>query len=128
MPLVFFYTRKLLFLMFLGGNRTRPVAWNGFMYVFQQLIKFGAFPDKMKIVKVFPIFKFKNKSSLSNCCPISVLASFCKILERIMYNRIYKYLPENEILCKILLGFRAGHSTEYPVVEPIAQRSDSNPF
>ena len=45
-----------------------------------------------------------------------------------MDNRIYKYLPENEILCKILLGFRAGHSTEYPVVEPIAQRSDSNPF
>ena len=42
-----------------------------------------------------------------------------------MCNRLYKYLSENEISCKILLGFPAGHSTEYAILKLIAQRSDS---
>ena len=44
--------------------------------------------------------------------PISVLSCFSKILERIMYNRLYKYLTDNNILYKKQFGFETGHSTK----------------
>ena len=52
----------------------------------------------MKIIKVSPIFKKGDKSILSNCRPISVLPCFSKILECMMYSRLYAYLAENIIL------------------------------
>ena len=45
--------------------------------------------------------------------PISVLPCFSKMLERIMYNRLFKYSTANEILCKKQFGFREGHLTEH---------------
>ena len=79
----------------------------------------------MKIAKVSPIFKKGDKLILSNYRPISVLSSFSKILERIMYNRLYAYLAENNILFNKQFGFRAGHSTEHALLELIDQISDS---
>ena len=66
--------------------------------IFYQSLKSGIFPDKLKISKVFLIYKSGEKYVLSNYRPTSVLPCFSKILERIMYNRLYNYLNENEIL------------------------------
>ena len=58
----------------------------------------GVFPDKLKITRVTPTF-IKGKNTLvTNYKPISVLQYFSKLLERIMYNRLYKFLVENNIL------------------------------
>ena len=95
------------------------------MNIFSLSLKKGIFPEKMKIVKVSPIFKKGDKSILSNYRPISVLPCFSKILERIMYNRLYAYLAENNILFNKQFGFRAGHSTEHALLELIDQISDS---
>ena len=67
-------------------------------HIFDQSLKSGIFTDKLKIVKVLPIYKSGKKYVLSNYRPISVLPCFSKILERIMYNRLSNYLNENEIL------------------------------
>ena len=48
-----------------------------------------------------------------------------------MYNRLYNYLNENEILNDKQFGFRAGHSTEHAILELIDQVSnafDNNNF
>ena len=95
------------------------------MNIFSLSLKKGIFPEKMKIAKVSPIFKKGDKSILSNYRPISVLPCFSKILERIMYNRLYAYLAENNILFNKQFGFRAGHSTEHALLELIDQISDS---
>ena len=50
-------------------------------YIFYQSLKSGIFPDKLKIAKVFPIYKSGKKYVLSNYRPISVLPCFSKILE-----------------------------------------------
>ena len=42
-----------------------------------------------------------------------------------MYNRLYTYLAENNILFNKQFGFRAGHSTEHALLELIDQISDS---
>ena len=79
----------------------------------------------MKVAKVTPIFKKGEKSSISNYRPISVLPCFSKILERIMYNRLYNYFTANSILFNKQFGFRAGHSTEHALLELIDQICDS---
>ena len=75
------------------------------MNIFSLPLKKGIFPEKMKIATVSPIFKKGDKSILSNYRPISVLPCFSKILERIMYNRLYAYLAENNILFKKAIRF-----------------------
>ena len=65
----------------------------------------GIFPDKMKVAKVTPIFKKGDKSSISNYRPISVLPCFSKILERIMYNKLYDYFTASSILFNKQFGF-----------------------
>ena len=65
------------------------------MNIFNLSLNTGIFPDRMKVAKVTPIFKKGEKSSISNYRPISVLPCFSKILERIMYNRLYNYFTEN---------------------------------
>ena len=95
------------------------------MNIFSLSLKKGIFPEKLKIAKVSPIFKKGDTSILSNYRPISVLPCFLKILERIMYSRLYTYLAENNILFNKQFGFRAGHSTEQATLELIDQISDS---
>ena len=50
---------------------------------------------------------------------------FFKILERIMYNRLYSYLTLNNILFHKKLEFRAGHSTEHALLELVDQISNT---
>ena len=63
------------------------------------------------------INKADDKSDLSNYRPISVLACFWNILERIMYNRFYQYLTENIILYSKQFGLQTEHTTEHAIVQ-----------
>ena len=74
-------------------------------YLFNLLIVKGIFPDDVKIAKVTPIYKADNSSNISNYKPISVLPCFSKMLERIMYNRLQKYLKDQNILYDKQFGF-----------------------
>ena len=53
---------------------------------------FGVFPSILKSSKVIPIFKEESKLKCWNYPPISLLSNIDKILETIMYNRLYKFL------------------------------------
>ena len=94
-------------------------------YLFNLSIEKGIFPDDLKIAKVTPIYKADDKSDLSNFRPISVLSCFSKILERIMYNRLYQYLTENKILYPKQFGFQTAHSTEHAIVQLVDQILES---
>ena len=65
----------------------------------------------MKIANVTSIFKSTKIALPTNYLPISVLSRFSEISERIMYNRVYNYLKDNNLLFRKLFGFRKGHST-----------------
>ena len=89
------------------------------LYIFNLTFSTGTFPDAMKIARVTPIFKSGDKLDVSNFRPISVLPCFSKILEKLMYNRLYKYLTENNILYKKQFGFQKSHSTNHAIIELI---------
>ena len=65
------------------------------------------------------MYKGGNKENVVNYKPISVLACFSKMLERIMYNRLYLYLIENNynLLYNKQFGFQKGHSTDHAIVQ-----------
>ena len=61
---------------------------------------------------VRPIYKKGNHQEISNYRPISLLTSFSKVVERIMFNRLSSHLEINSILAKEQFGFRPNAYTE----------------
>ena len=100
-----FFTKKIIHCI------TEPLC-----HIFNSSFSSGIFPNAMKVSKVIPVFKKGNSCELSNYRPISLLSSFSKILERLMYNRIYTFLDKHCILIPQQFGFRQNHSTETALI------------
>jgi hypothetical protein len=54
---------------------------------------------------------------MSNYRPISLLTTFSKVLEKVMYKRLSHYMKTNKILVPEQFGFRKGMSTENAAFE-----------
>ena len=72
----------------------------------------GEIPLELKIARIRPLYKAENNHLFSNYRPISILPILSKIFEKIMHNRIYKFLEQHKILYNYQFGFRPSHSTE----------------
>jgi hypothetical protein len=64
------------------------------------------FPTQLKFAEVKPILKKGNKKVSSNYRPLSLLTSFSKIFEKVIYNRIFYHINHNNILVNEKSGFR----------------------
>ena len=58
----------------------------------------GQFCNDEKIARITPVYKSDEKTLLDNYRPISTLPVFSKVLEKLVYNRISRYLEENDVL------------------------------
>lgn len=87
------------------------------LYIFNLSFSSGQVPQSLKIAKVIPLYKKGGKDIPGNYRPISLLSIFDKILEKLMFNRIYSFLVQNDILYKYQFGFRKGYSTSLALVE-----------
>ena len=81
----------------------------------------GVIPEELKIALVTPVFKANDKEEFSNYRPISVIPCFSKILEKIMYKRIIKYLDKNNVIFQSQYGFRKKHSTNLATIELVTK-------
>lgn len=78
----------------------------------------GICPDSSKIARVILIYKNKgNKHHYENYRPISLLPAFSKIMEKLIYNKIFEFLVRYEILFKSQYGFRSGHNTTHATLD-----------
>ena len=90
----------------------------------------GIYFDKLKVSKVIPIFK--NKESMLDCenyRPISLLSNVNKIIEKLMYNRLYDFLERFDCIYRKQFGFRQKHSTAHALIsmtEEIRHSLDNN--
>ena len=74
---------------------------------------FGIVPKQLKITWVIPLFKSGERDIFTNYRPVSVLPAFSKILERVMYKRLLRFVNNNNILSDNQYSFRKHHSTAY---------------
>ena len=75
----------------------------------------GLFPSSLKIAKVIPVFKGGDNKLASNYRPISLLSSFSKILEKIIFNRFINFFNKHNIFHNHQYGFRENRSTELAI-------------
>ena len=71
----------------------------------------GIFPDKWKEAHVSPVFKKSDRQDKNNYRPISLLSNIAKVLERLVFNVLYKYCIENNILTWRNSGYKHLDST-----------------
>ena len=69
----------------------------------------GIFPDCLKTALVVPLYKKKSRTDCTNYRPVSLLNSLSKLIEKVIYSRIYSFMGDK--LCPTQFGFRPGHST-----------------
>jgi len=81
-------------------------------YICNAALSSGVFPDRLKYAIVKSIFKKGSKQDISNYRPISLLTSFSKVFEKLIYNRLYTHIETKSIIVQEQFGFRMQHSTE----------------
>ena len=85
--------------------------------IFNRSLSEGLFPDLMKLAEVVPLHKKGNITDVDNYRPISLLITILKILEKVIYKRVYNFLDITNQLYDSQCGFRQKHSCEHAVAE-----------
>ena len=91
----------------------------------------GMHPEKLKIAKITPIFKKGSKLSTSNYRPISLLSNINKLIERLVYNRVFNFANKQKLFYNFQYGFRPKHSTAHAltnITEEIRDSLDKNKY
>ena len=89
------------------------------------------FPDILKTSSVLPLFKKESKLICGNYRPISLLSNIIKLLEKLMYSRLYNFLNIFNCLSELQFGFRSKHSTSHALIsitEKIREALDTGHF
>ena len=74
--------------------------------LFNLSFKTGVFPSVAKTAKVIPVFKEDSKLDYSNYCLVFLLRNIEKILEKLIYRRLYTILNNKNIVYDLHFGFR----------------------
>ena len=83
------------------------------------------FPEPWKIAKVIPLYK-KNETTLpENFCPVSLLNTVSKALERAVFNQMVDYFETNALFHPSHHGFRKSHNTTTALIEMIDKWANS---
>ena len=70
----------------------------------------GIFPSCLKEALVIPIYKKKDRLDTTNYRPVSLLNALSKVLEKILYFRIYSFMSKR--MCLTQFGFRPSMTTQ----------------
>ena len=79
----------------------------------------GCVPNQFKLANLIPIYKSGSHRQLGNYRPISLLSNSNKILEKLVYKRLLKFLEWKSVLFDKQFGFRPGYSTQYAMLSII---------
>ena len=88
-----------------GSAIYKPLA-----IIFKQCVDTGIFPSEWKKGNIVPIHKKGDKQTLKSYRPVSLLLISGKILEQLMFNGMFKFFTENELISSNQSGFKPGDS------------------
>ena len=69
------------------------------------------FPNDWKLVRVTPIFKKGKKDDMVNYRPISVISIVAKSFEKLIFEQLYEYLKNNNLITASQSGLQSLHGT-----------------
>ena len=78
--------------------------------LFEYSLKHSCYPDIWKRSNIIPVHKKNDKQLVTNYRPISLLPIFGKIFEKILFDKIYKFLLEEDLLNANQSGFHPSDS------------------
>ena len=81
-------------------------------YICNLMLSSGVFPTRLKFAEIKPLYKKGDKMDITNYRPISLLPSFSKIFEKVIFRRLTQHFDGNEILANEQFGFRSNSSTD----------------
>ena len=73
-------------------------------------------PSVLKTAKVVPVFKKDSTLDYSNSYSISLLSNIEKILEKLIYKRLYTFVSNNNIIYNLQFGFRQQYFTSHALI------------
>jgi hypothetical protein len=94
-----------------------PYIISPMVYLCNRSILSGIFPSWHKYAQIVPTFKKGDKEQPTNYRPISLLTSFSKIFEKVIYKRLDNHVNANNILAKEQYGFRSNTSIEQAIYQ-----------
>ena len=75
--------------------------------IFRNCVNQSTFPDVWKKSNICPIHKKGDKRVINNYRPVSLQPICAKIFERLIFNSLFEYLKEHNLLSAHQSGFRA---------------------
>ena len=78
--------------------------------IFESCIKRGKFSIEWKKTSVLPVHKKNDKQLKEDCHPISLLPICDKISERLIYNKMFEFFTDNELISSNQSGLKPGDS------------------
>ena len=91
-----------------GQSIVKPLS-----IIFKNCIDNGIFPDIWKKSNIIPVHKKGDKQIIDNYRPVSLLPICGKIFKKLLFNSIFKFLDDNNLLSSNQSGFRPSDSCEY---------------
>ena len=82
-----------------NGNKIIKLCSESFHVYFTHFINFslslGQYPSEWKFGNIIPLFENDNRQLKENYCPVSLLPSFSKICERVVFFHLYYFFNGN---------------------------------
>ena len=78
--------------------------------IFKSCIKHGKFPNEWKMANTVLVHKKRHKHILNNYWPVALLPICGKAFERLIYNSLFEYFIENDLISPYQSGFKPGDS------------------
>ena len=81
------------------------------LYAINKIWRSGNIPQNFKQSSLLPILKpGKDPSKLESYRPISLISCFAKLIEKLVFRRLYSYVENRNHLPSFQCGFRRNHS------------------
>ncbi len=93
--------------------------------IFNTSLRTGRLPVCWKEANISAIFKKGKKKQPSNYRPVSLTCIPCKMLEKILRQRVLDHLRENDILSNQQYGFLSGRSTSLQLLHVLDEWTQS---
>ena len=89
--------------------------------IFEKSLREGKCPDDWRAANVTPIHKKGDRTDPSNYRPVSLTSQVCKVLEKIVRDKIVNHMKENKLFSNSQHGFREGRSCLTNLLETLEQ-------